>query len=79
MAKSSCPVVVGNEFCFDHEVQLQMKEEWWTAYGGFTIKDVHGRDYFEVDIADDIYYDMVKLISPGPTCNCSISGQTFTI
>jgi hypothetical protein len=48
MAASTCPVVVGNEFCFNHEVQLQMKEEWFTNFGGFPIKDINGNDFFEV-------------------------------
>ena len=49
---SSCPVVVGNEFCFDHEVQLQMKEEWFYNFGGFTVKDIYGKDIFEVESTD---------------------------
>lgn len=48
MARSSCPVVVGNEFCLDQEVQLVMKEEWFCNFGGFHIKDIYGKDIFEV-------------------------------
>ena len=45
---STCPIVVGNDFCYNHEVQLQMKEEWMFNYGGFPIKDMNGKNLFEV-------------------------------
>ena len=48
MASSSCPVVLGKQYCYDHEVKLEMKEEWWVACGGFVIKDVLGKEYFQV-------------------------------
>ena len=50
MASSSCPVVLGEQYCYDHEVKLEMKEEWWVACGGFVIKDIHGKEYFQVHL-----------------------------
>ena len=48
MAKSTCPIVVGSNFCYDHEIQLQMKEEWMYTFGGFPVKDIDGKTLFEV-------------------------------
>jgi hypothetical protein len=53
MASSTCPVVVGNQHCYDQEVKLEMKEEWFTACGGFVIKDVSGKEYFQVQSLRD--------------------------
>ena len=48
MASSSCPAVVDEKHCYDEELKLEMKEEWWTASGGFVIKDIQGKEYFQV-------------------------------
>ena len=48
MATNSCPVVVAKDYCYDKEVQLQLKGEWLFHCGGFTIKDVDGNDVFQV-------------------------------
>ena len=48
MATNSCPVVVARDYCYDKEVQLQLKGEWLFHRGGFTIKDVDGNDVFQV-------------------------------
>ena len=53
MASSSCPAVVDEKHCHDEELKLEMKEEWWTASGGFVIKDIQGKEYFQVKIYDN--------------------------
>ena len=49
MAKSTCPVVTGEQYCYEEEVKLEMKEEWMVNCGGFVIKDIHGKELFQVD------------------------------
>ena len=48
MTTNSCPVVVARDYCYDTEVQLQLKGEWLFYCGGFVIKDVDGNDVFQV-------------------------------
>ena len=50
MASSTCSAVVDEKYCYDEELKLVMTEEWWTASGGFVIKDIQGKEYFQVKI-----------------------------
>ena len=42
--------IVSSEFCLDKEVELVMRQEWCTAFGGFTVKDTSGNDVFKVGL-----------------------------
>ena len=42
--------IVGSEFCLGKEVELVMRQEWCTAFGGFTVKDTSGNDVFKVGL-----------------------------
>ena len=66
MAMSSCPVVVSSDYCYNKEVQLQMKGEWLFHYGGFTIRDTDGNDVFQVsEIEIKTKWHKITSILPG--------------
>ena len=48
MSSSTCPVLMGSQYCFKGETKLVMKEEWAVNFGGFVIKDIYGKEQFEV-------------------------------
>ena len=70
MASSTCPVVMGRQYCFERETKLVMKEEWAVTYGGFVIRDIYGKEWFEVknkmfsnqifDMEGNMVADLVK-------------------